>query len=435
MPEMILPGVYIEVRPEGLIVPGQISVGNVGVVGTAAKGPVGVPTLVGSYADAVRRFGDYDAWQGGTHDELTLVRALQLVFAHGATTVFAVRVAGASAATASITLASASGNTAKLTAKTLGAWANDLAVNVAAADESPMIEKRLHGSDIPITLSPKPIQSARNRVQVTEDATGISRALRVVSGAGAPAAGEAKLDPATGAVTFGDTLQAADVIDLTYLADKSAAVKVTLRLGTATEVYTVVDGNDLADDVNDPVAGSAWVTASVAGMSHPEEKPSNTTPAGAFAPLKGGDNGAANADYRTGGLDPLLTVDAHIVVAAGQDERFGGALAAHCQQASTDLVKRDRIAVVGSGIRNPAQLFDAVIGHPLDSDRLIFVAPGIQAQDTAAAKTVTLPGAYAAAAIAGQLASLSPHVSLTNKPVQVDGLEVEFDAAQLTQLV
>jgi hypothetical protein len=197
----------------------------------------------------------------------------------------------------------------------------------------------------------------------------------------------------------------------------------------------VVDGNDLADDVNDAVAGSAWVTAAVAGMSHPEEPPAHTAPAGAFAPLKGGDNGAANADYRTGGLDPLLAVDVHIVVAAGQDEGFGGALAAHCEQASTDLVKRDRIAVVGSGIRNPSQLFDAVVGHPLDSERVVFVAPGIKAQDTAAAQTVVLPGAYAAAAVAGKLSALSPHVSLTNKPLLVDGLEAEFDAAQLTQLV
>ena len=40
MSEMILPGTYIEVRPEGLIVPGRISVNNVGMVGTAAKGPL-----------------------------------------------------------------------------------------------------------------------------------------------------------------------------------------------------------------------------------------------------------------------------------------------------------------------------------------------------------------------------------------------------------
>ncbi|VAW88462.1 Phage minor tail protein, partial [hydrothermal vent metagenome] len=43
MAEMILPGTYIEVRPEGLIVPSRVSVGTVGVVGTASKGPVSNP--------------------------------------------------------------------------------------------------------------------------------------------------------------------------------------------------------------------------------------------------------------------------------------------------------------------------------------------------------------------------------------------------------
>ena len=39
--EMILPGTYIEVRSEGLIGVGGISTGNIGVVGTANRGPVG----------------------------------------------------------------------------------------------------------------------------------------------------------------------------------------------------------------------------------------------------------------------------------------------------------------------------------------------------------------------------------------------------------
>ena len=35
MAEMILPGTYIEVRAEKLIVPGPIAIGNIGIVGTA----------------------------------------------------------------------------------------------------------------------------------------------------------------------------------------------------------------------------------------------------------------------------------------------------------------------------------------------------------------------------------------------------------------
>src|SRR5262249_36298732 len=109
MAEMILPGVFIEVRPEGLIVPGQITVSNLGVVGTAARGPIGVPVLLGSYTEARQRFYKYDPWIDGSHNELTLVRALEQSFRHGATTVFAVRVASSGAAKASFPLQGAGG--------------------------------------------------------------------------------------------------------------------------------------------------------------------------------------------------------------------------------------------------------------------------------------------------------------------------------------
>ncbi|MCZ7627042.1 MAG: hypothetical protein M5R38_15870 [Candidatus Methylomirabilis sp.] len=67
MAEMVLPGVYIEVRPEGLIVPGRVTVGNLGVVGTANKGPVGVSVILGSYTEAREQFGNYDSF--GTPNE------------------------------------------------------------------------------------------------------------------------------------------------------------------------------------------------------------------------------------------------------------------------------------------------------------------------------------------------------------------------------
>src|SRR5690242_13695377 len=97
--EMIIPGTYIEVRAEGLIGVSGIVTGNVGVVGTAARGPIGEVQILSSFADARQMFGEYDAWQGGGADELTLVRALQQVFGNGASTVYAVRCAaeGASA--------------------------------------------------------------------------------------------------------------------------------------------------------------------------------------------------------------------------------------------------------------------------------------------------------------------------------------------------
>src|SRR5215469_6591557 len=135
MAEMILPGVYIEVRPEGLIAPGQITVGNVGVVGTASKGLIGVPTLLGSYADAQRTFGTYDAFLDPVTNKpvpgaLTLVRALEQIFNFGATTVYAVRASTMDnsnppvpkAVKANLTLKDGAAACVVLTAETEGEW-------------------------------------------------------------------------------------------------------------------------------------------------------------------------------------------------------------------------------------------------------------------------------------------------------------------------
>src|SRR3954454_22763269 len=139
---MILPGVYINVLSEGLISPGQVTVGNLGVVGTAAKGPVGEPTLLSSYNDALATFGSYDSFTlpGDptqlNPNSLTLTRALELAFGAGASTIYALR-AGASSGTdslkaASVTLASATGDCVTLTADSSGTWGNAIAVAVAA---------------------------------------------------------------------------------------------------------------------------------------------------------------------------------------------------------------------------------------------------------------------------------------------------------------
>ena len=58
--EMILPGTYIEVRAEGLIAVGSIATGNVGIVGTAAKGPVGTAVPIGGVPEAIDVFGPAD---------------------------------------------------------------------------------------------------------------------------------------------------------------------------------------------------------------------------------------------------------------------------------------------------------------------------------------------------------------------------------------
>lgn len=438
MTEMILPGVYIEVRPEGLITPGRVTVGNLGVVGTAAKGPLSTPVLLGSYAEAKERFGSYDPWVDGLSDELTLVRALEQAYNHGATAVYAVRVGSAAAAKATYVLDSASGPCLRLQAKSEGTWGNELTVNLWNADANAYIEGEEHLGGAAITLDNTPVvKSARNRIRLFTDADGLTRSLSLLydDDIPAPAPGEVKINRASGALTFNaaDTPGAADLVTAFYVVDKASAVKVTLALGAVKEVYTVVSGNDLIADLK---RLSSWVDGvALANVAEPPAKSGAASAFGAFgtgANTKGA-NGESGANYQ-GGLDLLLNEAAHIIVAAGQDQSFGDELDAHCQSASSDAIKRERIAVVGSA---PAATLDQIRGHSLASDRVIFVGPGIKSNDNAATppKEVSLPGAYAAAAIAGLLAGYSPHISLTNKTLRVGGVEKRFTSAELTALV
>src|SRR5262252_9210969 len=93
--EMVIPGTYIEVRAEGLIAVGAIATGNIGIVGTAGRGPVEQVRAIGSIAEAIDLYGGPDAFGSPRVDgsPLTLVRALEQAYAGGARNVFAVRIA------------------------------------------------------------------------------------------------------------------------------------------------------------------------------------------------------------------------------------------------------------------------------------------------------------------------------------------------------
>lgn len=429
MAETVLPGVSIEVRAEALIIPLGVTVGNLGVVGTASKGPINTPVILGSFSEAQEVFGPYDPWIDGASDELTLVRALELAFNNGATTAIAVRVAGGAKKTATLMLQSATGDNVELAAKSEGTWGNDIEVNVAKAGDHAFVEDEEVAAS---KLKHFPVvPSARNRIRVKPGGGGLEQTLQILyDSANPPNPGQVNVTTADGTLAFGSAPAGTDKVLASYMADKDKARKVTLRSKGTEEVFTAVSGDDLVRDLNDPLQGSALVKGTAKTNS---AEILTESPAGSFARLAGGDNGAAGATYQNG-LDKLLDQDSHIIVAAGQDDSFGDELAAHCQQASSDLLKRDRIAVVGS--RLGASL-SALQGHTLNSDRVIFVGPGIKVNDRAATPPVevTLPGAYAAAAVAGLIAGFEPHVSPTNKVLPVGGLETVFTTPQLRSLV
>jgi hypothetical protein len=134
--EMIIPGTYIDVRAEGLIGVGGIATGNVGIAGTAAKGEVNEVKILSSFAEARDVFGEYDAWVNGSSGELTLVRALQQIFANGASTVYAVRTAATGYAAASRALIDTTGTVVTITSGSPGSWGHDIKVQVKAASQN-----------------------------------------------------------------------------------------------------------------------------------------------------------------------------------------------------------------------------------------------------------------------------------------------------------
>ncbi|MFH1097277.1 MAG: phage tail sheath C-terminal domain-containing protein [Candidatus Desantisbacteria bacterium] len=92
--EMVLPGVYVAVNAEGLIRSGAVSVGNVGVVGTAidGKNKAGKDYMSAYNVVSLSTFDEAKEAFGEVDDSCSLVRGLGLLFSNGAKTVYAVRV-------------------------------------------------------------------------------------------------------------------------------------------------------------------------------------------------------------------------------------------------------------------------------------------------------------------------------------------------------
>ena len=330
MVEAILPGTYITVRDEGLISAGQVVSGNIGIVGTAAKGPVDEVQILGSFSEAKEIFGDIDPER-----QLTLIQALEQIYNNGGKTVYAVRT-GTTATKATYQIKDSFGsNLVTLEAKTPGTWGNDIKIKISDADTN--------------------------------------------------------------------------------------SKKVELTDGTTKETYTISSASHLGTQVK--AKGSTLVTATLAEGSSPDTLPTNTNDSGEKFTL--GSDG--NSDYEKS-LAQLENELVNLVLLAGQDASqpdMVSALAGHLN--ATAAIKRERIGLIGSGISDNV---DEIVGHTLDSERLILVAPGLQISPQ-----VKLSGAYTAAAVAGLLASLPVQASPTNKPLTIPGLSKDFSMSQLEKLV
>ena len=437
MAEIILPGTYISVRDEGLISAGRVSTGNIGIVGTASKGPVNQVVTLSSLSEAREMFGDADEWVSGAANELTLIRALEQVYNNGGRAVYAVRTAmGIPAKSAFQTKDDTPVNLTKLEAKTPGTWGNTLEIEISNSTENALVEEELPGNASSLRRSRILPNSPLNSIRLRQNSTGLTRvyALRY-EGPVNNSNAEVRINTSTGALTF-TTLNShapapGDTILARYQVPAEHSRKVEISYGGFKESYIVADAAHLADQIN---SRSVLASATTHATEFYGKLPAITnkvrfghSDAAGHTPGSNGEAAAAT-DYQTSLAllkDPII----NIVLLAGQTSANADmvtVLLGHINE--TADTKRERIALSGSSSTDSA---DTIIGEmPPSGDRLIYVGPGIKLSSGR-----TMPGAYTAAAVAGLLASLPVQASPTNKVLNVPGIIKEFNSSNLEKLV
>lgn len=323
MPEMILPGTYIEVRAEGLIRPGPVSTGNIGIVGTASRGLLGyeegpddtaavyTPVDIG---EAREIFGQPDPFGSPAEPghELTLVRALELAFANGASRVFAARVAASdTAARASYQLQTGLTFTARAPGRGYDG------ATIYTSPYSPVLDITVTDSRETSLEQVGPL----SRDDVTAFVGGVNAASTLftatatsavagpipMGAAARPTDGEAaravfSREAATGAVTFTARTggAAANAAEITVAARSESHCDVTINPGDGGAPETF-------DEV--PRAAGEFV-ATINGRHSDYDYVTNSSTGGASALFEAAENGSDGTNVEDGDAEPSPEVDA-----------------------------------------------------------------------------------------------------------------------------
>jgi hypothetical protein len=439
--EMILPGTYIEVRAEGLLTVGAIATGNIGLIGTAEMGTSQIQTL-SSYEEGRGRFGEMGEWEPKAPDSnLTLIRALKFIFDNGASTVYAQRVfdeTKAKAATYSV-LNESNAPILKLRAKTPGTWGNRLQIRVEVADGPELVSGELVArSNGTFTLSaqkvlePAQLAAAPGGGDQPEPSLGLVTVRengllnRYQLKKSTPSSQTVQLNPANRTLTLAVPPSTAAEIRASYHVPAEGLRKVTLRYGNVQEVYVVPSFSYLAQQLRDELNPSRLVEV--------EERTGDglPNPTTRFEVFANGDNGSVSAsDYQVA-LDNLVERNIQIVVVPRNFSHVKAAILGHLEK--TENLGRERIAVVGADSSDVQKILEN--SNDVADKRLVLVAPGVQQEDPDTGNMVQLPPYFAAAAVAGKLSSVSPHISLTNKTLAgIDALAAEYNYGDLKSLV
>ena len=434
--ETIIPGTYIEVRAEGLLSVGAIATGNVGVIGTAEKGSSEIETL-SSLEEGLAKFGEAVPWDPNADgNNLTLTRALNYLFGNGALTVYARRVLKEEAddpndqtvaKPATYSLLNEEGASVELKTKTPGTWGNKLYILIEEADVGELVSNEIvTRSNGTFKLSAQQIDTTKDNIgNVSVRENGVINRFQLKKDPDTE--DEVQLNLSNRTMTFKTQPSSSAEVRASYWVPIENLRKVTLRYGNVKEFYTVPSIRYLAQLINDERSPSKLVGVIENGV----EGMPKTTPR--FETFSQGSNGVVSLEHYQAALDDLVDKNIQILLVTGQ--RFSDVKASilgHVEK--TENVGRERIAVVGADDSDVEKIIEN--SNEVADKRVILVAPGIKQKNPQTGRIESLPPYFTAAAVAGKLASVSPHVSITNKSLSgIDNLAAEYNYGNLKALV
>jgi hypothetical protein len=429
--ETIIPGTYIEVRAEGLLTVGAISTGNVGVIGTAEKGNSKIEVL-SNFDEGRAKFGNQTPWDPNADgSNLTLVRSLKLLFDNGARTVYTHRVFDKdSAKTAVYTVNKNNTTLLKLKATSPGTWGNQLQIRIQEGENQELITNELvkqrngnYTLSAEKTLQPQSDDESLGNVRVKEQ--GLTRNYQLKKAQASENVVQVK--PASGVLTFDTPPAAAAEIRANYWVPKENVRKITFKYGNFQEVYMVPGAYYLDQVLTDETNPSKLVEVEeLVSLGLP-------SPTTRFENFSGGVNGSVTLNHYKDALENLVEKNIQIVVVAGPAfSEIKSAVLGHVEK--TENLGRERMAVIGADKNEVEKILENA--NDVADKRVILVAPGLKQKDPQTGRMVNLPPYFAAAAVAGKMSSLSPHVSLTNKTLAgIDDLSVEYNYGHMKSLL
>jgi len=432
-----IPGVYTSADVSAFAAPPAGGTLSVGVIGPATGGVPNKAYKFTSYTDASRTL------KGGE-----LLDLIRLIFspggATGASTVYAIRVAGSG-----ITQASKDFGTLRITAIDYGAVGNRIRVGVfdgtsvgkkiviqdtttgtteAFDNLGPAFSVKYVGNGATCTLSITVTDGRATTLSLTpKDSEGETITEEAIS-----------LDlTSPNYNTVGKIIEALSVsgvyqvIRSPFLSDTSLPsiyLDAVANQDVKTEAYTVTAVLGIC--ITTINRSSGLVTASKVNDTD-TDPPTNAD----FTFLTGGSDGGSptSEDYQNA-LDLLASRDVQIVCVASGDSTIHNLVAAHVADCSSITGKKERIAFLG--LSNPAASKADYIAAALpfsNSYRIVMCAPGII--ENIGGTLVERPSYYTAALLAGLKAGLALKENITHKVVGVVGLTKEFTLSEISELM